>query len=325
MVMVMSLDDYIKKYGEVSGTKRYLGVQKLLKSRSATYASQPFVRFTREWFIWRYPEDGEDRFQEHVNKSRQSEENMIKRHGTELGKKKWQETVAKKNTVAIKRAKEGDDAVKDWYKRSGQTHKNTLENMTDDERAKWRSSQAEKRKQTVLERYGNKSKLEIYIQKYGEEGPQYYAEYLQTIFKAIGFSSEAETIIKSIIHDNPWLKDYTLYYRDSEDKSKKEWFIADRLGVRFYDFCVKEAKVILEYDGAKWHPTQEQVNEFGDELMEVTKISYKEKYAIDAAKRAKAQEKGFTVYTIRSDYTQTQVKVIIEQFIDQVRKNGRIE
>ena len=118
---------------------------------------------------------------------------------------------------------------------------------------------------------------------------------------------------------------YTLYYRDSEDTTKREWFIADRLGVRFYDFCVKEAKVILEYDGAKWHPTQEQVHEFGDELMEVTNISYKEKYAIDAAKRSKAEEKGFTVYTIRSDYTQTQVKAIIEKFIDQVRKNGRVE
>jgi hypothetical protein len=66
--MPMSLQDYINKYGEESGTKRYNGVQKLLLSRKKTYDLQPYVRFTKEWFVWRYPKDGLSRFEDHVNK-----------------------------------------------------------------------------------------------------------------------------------------------------------------------------------------------------------------------------------------------------------------
>ena len=321
--MVMSLTDYINKYGEESGTKRYYGMQKLLASRKETYKSHPYKRLTKEWFMWRYPEDGVTRWESFVNESKQSLENFIARYGQEEGERKYQETLSKKNTVAIKRQAEGEDAVTEWYKRSGDSHRARKKEMDTEEYNKWRATKSERQRKTKQERYGSKSKLELYIQKYGEEGPERYAQYLQKIFKSIGASQEAERMIKQIIYDNPWLSDYSLYYRDSNDLNKTEWFIADKSGVCFYDFCIKESKLILEYDGAKWHPTQEQVDNHGNEIMEITGISYKEKYQIDRAKRKKAESKGFKVFTVRSDYTQEQTQSIIKQFIEEAAANGR--
>lgn len=321
--MVMSLDDFIQKYGEKSGTKRYHGLQKALKVREESYKKHPYKRLTHEWFLWRYPDDGQERWEAFVNGSKQSLENFVNRYGQEEGERKYAETMAKKNTVAIKREKSGDEAVKEWYRLSGQSYKTTLENMSEEEYIAWRDKKAAKLKKTHLERYGNKTKLEIYIQKYGEDGPSKYANYLQKIFKAIGSSVPAETLIKQIIQDNHWLTDYSLYYRDSQDSSKYEWFIADKTGVHFYDFCVKEAKVILEYDGAKWHPTQEQVDQYGNELMEITGISFKDKFEMDQSKKTKALAHGFSIYTIRSDFTEEQKSIIIEQFINEVKNNVR--
>ena len=314
--MPMSLQDYIHKYGEESGTKRYNGVQKLLASRKKTYNSQPYVRFTKEWFIWRYPKDGLDRFADHVNKSRQSEENMIKRWGEELGKKKWQETVAKKNTRKLVADRFGSDAAAEFDRKRIEGIARYWDSLPDTEKIKKRRDAAEKACATKKERYGDKTKLEIYLEKYGDDGHIKYAEFLQTVFKSIGHSKEAEALIKSIIANNVWLSNYTLYYRDSEDKTKCEWFLSSKEGVNFYDFCVKEAKVILEYDGSRWHPTEDQAKELKNELMEIIGLTYSQKYKKDQAKLKMAAERGFKVFLVRSDFTEQQRSDIINEFIN---------
>lgn len=320
MGMSMSLQDYINKYGEESGTRRYNGVQKLLASRKKTYESQPFVRFTKEWFLWKYPEDGLDRFNEHVNKSRQSEENMIKRWGEELGKKKWQETVAKKNTRKIIADRYGEDALDEFKKKHKEGLKNYWNNLTDKERKEEVQSRTKKASITKKKRYKGKSKLELYLEKYGEDGHIKYAEYLQTIFKSVGHSKEAEILIKNLIASNPWLSNYTLYYRDSEDKTKSEWFLSTKEGINFYDFCVKEAKAILEYDGARWHPTKDQAKELKNELMEITGLTYSQKYKKDQSKLKMALDKGFKVFLIRSDFTEEQKSNIINEFVNYIKE-----
>lgn len=315
MDMPMSLRDYINKYGEESGSKRYNGVQKLLVSRKKTYESQPYVRFTKEWFIWKYPDDGLIRFEDHVNKSRQSEENMIKRWGEELGKKKWQETVAKKDTRKIVKERYGEDAADELERKRKESLANYWINLPEEERIKKRQSAASKSSATKKEKYGGKTKLEIFLEKYGEDGHVKYAEYLQTIFKSVGHSREAETLIKTIINKNTWLLNYSLYYRDSEDKSKKEWFLSTKESVNFYDFCVKEAKSILEYDGSRWHPTEEQAKKLKTELMEITGMTYGQKYKKDQSKLKMATNNGFKVFVVRSDFTDEQKTDIINEFI----------
>ena len=320
MDMPMSLQDYINKYGEESGTKRYNGVQKLLVSRKKTYDSQPYTRFTKEWFVWKYPEDGLDRFNDHVNKSRQSEENMIKRWGEELGKKKWQETVAKKNTKKIVAERYGVDAANEFERKRIQGISLYWDGLSEGERTKKRQATAKKASATKKERYGNKTKLKLYLEKYGEDGHIKYAEYLQTIFKSIGHSKEAETLIKSVIENNTWLLDYSLYYRDSEDKTKCEWFLSSIEGVNFYDFCVREAKTILEYDGSRWHPTEVQAKKLKTELMEITGLTYSQKYKKDQAKLKMATDRGFRVFVVRSDFTKQQKSDTINEFINYIKE-----
>lgn len=318
--MPMTLQDYIRKYGEISGTKRYNGMQKLLESRKKTYDSQPYARFTKEWFLWKYPEDGLDRFNEHVNKSRQSEENMIKRWGEELGKKKWQETVAKKNTAALLKASKGEDAAAEMARKRKDGINNYWSGLSIDERNEVIQARVKKTQATKKERYGDKTKLELYLEKYGEDGHIKYAEYLQTIFKSVGHSKEAETLIKQIIRSNNWLLKYSLYYRDSDDNTKCEWFLSSKEGVNFYDFCVKEAKTILEYDGARWHPTKDQAKELKTELMEITGITYSQKYKKDRAKLKMAADRGFKVFVVRSDFTEQQKSDIINEFINYIKE-----
>lgn len=318
--MPMSLQDYIDKYGEESGTKRYNGVRKLLESRKKTYESQPYARFTKEWFIWKYPDNGLERFIEHVNKSRQSEENMIKRWGEELGRKKWQETLAKKNTRKIVRELYGATAVEELEKKRKTSHRRYWDSLSDFDKEKKLKERGKKISNTKKIKYQNKTKLDLYLEKYGEDGHIKYAEYLQSIFKSIGHSKEAEELIKSIISKNSWLLNYTLYYRDSYDKTKCEWFLSTKEGVNFYDFCVKESKSILEYDGSIWHPTKEQAKDLKTELMEITGVTYGQKYKKDQTKLKMASDKGYKVFVIRSDFTKKQKTDIINKFIEYTKE-----
>jgi len=58
--------------------------------------------------------------------------------------------------------------------------------------------------------------------------------------------------------------------------------------------------------------------------MEVTKISYAEKYKKDQAKIKMAEDRGFTVFTVRSDFTEEQKSAIIEQFISHIKEKSNV-
>lgn len=111
-----------------------------------------------------------------------------------------------------------------------------------------------------------------------------------------------------------------MYYRDPNDSSKVEWFLSNKKGVWFYDFCVREAKSILEYNGSRWHPTSEQVEEFGDELMVIIGKSFKQQFEKDQLKLNVARDRGFKVFVVRSDFTMQQKSVIITEFINYTKE-----
>jgi very-short-patch-repair endonuclease len=314
--MVMTVQDYIDKYGNDRGVEKFEATQRRLAIRAQTYATHPYTRLTKEWLVWRYPLDGLTRFNNHVNKSRQSEENMIARWGEELGRKKWQDTVAKKNTVALVRASGGEVAVDAMHAKRKAAIDKYWSNLSETERQYHITTRAAKSSATKKERYGNKTKLQIYIDKHGELGHELYARYLQKIFKSIGHSKEAEILIDRVLLENPWLLNYSLYYRSSSDKSKCEWFLSSKSGVNFYDFCVREAKSILEYDGFRWHPTKQQAEEFPDELMEITGMTYAQKYSKDQAKIQMAEDRGYKVFVVRSDFTEQQTVEVLSEFIN---------
>lgn len=321
--MKMKLEDYISKYGVESGTKRYYGRQKILENRKKTYESHPYKRLTKEWFIWRYPEDGLKRFEDHVNKSRQSEENMIKRYGEELGKQKWQETLKKKNVVALLEQRGGTEAVNSWKEKRNKGFDNYWNNLSEDEKKDVIENRTNKAKLTKQKRYGNKTKLEIFKEKYGNSGSTEYAKYLQSIFKSVGYSKQCESFIYSLLQKYPILNNYTLYYRDGL-RNKVEWFLTDNNNIYFYDFCIRELKIILEYDGSKWHPTYEQYMDNPDEIMEIMGITIKEKFERDQKKISLAEKKGFKIFKVRSDMSEDQINQVIDELMKEVNKNGRI-
>lgn len=317
--MGMQLEDFIKKYGEVSGTKRFLGSQRAEATKKEKYKAQPYARLSREWYIWRYGEvEGIKKFETFASKSAHTLDNFILRYGEVEGTIKYNETVSKKNTVKIRRETLGetaDEIIKEQYRLSVVKRAETEKSKTEDEKKTALQKRRVKTRETRRKNGTDGKKLTIFIKKYGEiEGPKKYAEYLCTIFKSIGSSKPAETLIKNIIENNTWLTQYSLYYRDSDTK-KSEWFISDTTGVNFYDFVVREAKTILEYDGHRWHPTEEQAKLYGDELMSITGISYKQKYEADQKKIKKANDNGFTVFVVRSDMSASTQNEIINTFL----------
>jgi very-short-patch-repair endonuclease len=319
----MTVEDYIDKYGEVRGREKYDQMQRRLDTRAKTYSAQPYRRLTAEWFVWRYgEEEGTRRSEEHAAKSVHSLENFVKRHGEEEGRRMYEQTMLKKNTVERSREIYGDRAeeiIAERYKRSVANRRKSFDKMTPSEREAAASQKSQRISASLTRKYKGKTKLGVFCEKYGDhEGPVKYAEYLQKVFTKIGYSSEATCLFQQLITRYPVLNTLTLFYRDNSDHSKMEWFISDSSGVMFYDFVVKETKTILEYDGFRWHPSVEQVEQYGDELMEITGISYKEKYLKDLAKRQKAIDKGFDVFVIRSDHTEEEKGEIMTRFIERV-------
>lgn len=310
MDMQMSLQDYIDKYGEESGTKRYNGVQKLLVSRKKTYDSQPYSRFTKEWFVWKYPEDGLARFNEHVNKSRQSEENMIKRWGEELGKKKWQETVAKKNTVALTREKFGDEAVADRYKRQQETVSKQSPEQKED---------VKRRRNTGLEKHlsenvRGKTRLEFFTSRYGEiDGAQRYHATMKKAFHGPNrMSAPAKQVYCTLCEKLSQDKIDELY---CDIPGKQEFWLSESLNIYGYDFTHRETKSILEFNGSFWHP--EEPNE---SLHPVTKKTLTEMYNRDKRKKELAEENGFTVFVVADNMTSDEQKLIVDQFCARITK-----
>ena len=310
MDMPMSLQDYIDKYGEESGTKRYNGVQKLLASRKKTYETQPYARFTKEWFIWKYPVDGLDRFNEHIDKSRQSEENMIKRWGEELGKKKWQETVAKKNTVALTREKFGNDAVADRYKRQQET----VKKQTPEHKEAIKQKRFAGLEKHLAENVRGKTRLEFFISRYGnDEGLQRYHDTMKKAFHGPNrMSAPAKNIYVSLCKKLPSEKLEQLY---CDVPGKQEFWLSESQNIYGYDFTDRESKTILEYNGSFWHPEEPD-----ESLHPVTKKTLTEMYNNDKQKKELAERNGFTVFVITDKMTSGEQELIVNQFCSKITK-----
>lgn len=311
MVMRMSLQDYIDKYGKESGTKRYYGMQKLLVSRKKTYESQPYGRFTKEWFIWKYPEDGLERFNEHVNKSRQSEENMIKRWGEELGKKKWQETVAKKNTVASVKKQKGDEAIRERYRKQQETcNKKTPEQK--EKIIQQRKANSEKYFSDIR----GKSRLEMFISRYGEiEGLQKYHNTMTKAFHGPNrMSAPAKKIYAILCQKLPQEKIEKLY---CDVPGKKEFWLRESNKIYAYDFVDRESKTILEFNGSFWHPNQPS-----ESIHPVAKKTLTEMYNKDQKKKELAIENGFSFFVVTDNMSLEEQNLIIEQFCINILKGS---
>jgi len=306
----MTEDDYITKYGPTIGPAKYASKQVQLKKREETYKTHPYRRLTKEWFLWRYPDDGLERFTTHVNKSLQTEENMIARWGEELGKKKWQETLAKKNTVAIVREKLGDAAVTDIYARQqktvGQQHpelKKAIKQKRDAGLEKY-----------LTEQIRGKPRLDVFVTKYGEiDGTQRYHDAMKKAFHGPNrMSAPAKRIYDVLCQALPTVIMERLY---CDVPGKREFWLSKSNKIYGYDFTDRETKSILEYNGSFWHPVEPD-----NSVHPVTKKTLTEMYHNDRHKIDLAKEKGFVVFVVTDEMSPTERSQVLVEFCNRLTK-----
>lgn len=308
--MSKTLQEYIDQYGEVSGTKRYNGVQETLRKRAETYKKHPYKRLTKEWFMWRYPDDGLQRFNNHVEKSRQSEENMIARWGEELGKQKWQELLVKKNTVAIVREQRGEEAVAEWYKKRAET----MSKHTEEQKADRKRRAKEKMGKYLSENVRGKTRLELFISRYGEiDGLQKYHEAMKKTYSGPNRMSAPAKRIYDMLCSKLSPEYIDQIYCDVP--GKKEFWLSEPGKIYGYDFTHRESKTILEYNGSFWHP-----DEPSSEIHPVTRRTLAEMYETDINKKKIAEANGFTVLIISDKMTSDEQEIVVDLFCKSITK-----
>ncbi len=82
---------------------------------------------------------------------------------------------------------------------------------------------------------------------------------------------------------------------------KKEYWLANSTKYYYsYDFCLLSQKIIIEYNGSKWHPRKNRMSEqdYSDWVLLGTDLKAEHKESIDKQKLDKAIEFGFNVLEI---------------------------
>ena len=154
--------------------------------------------------------------------------------------------------------------------------------------------------------------LEFFVKKYGEkDGKNRYKDFKKHIGKA---SKESLLVFNPLID---WLKNHIdineIYYGD---KNSREFFIIKNSKTYLFDFTIKSLKLIIEFNGIKFH-----VNEnWSDETKKLwshpfKKMKYLEAIKNDQFKKNLAEENGFKILTIWSDIPVEENVEICKQFI----------
>lgn len=191
----------IKKYGEKRGLEIWNNyVEKQSKSNTYEYKKEKYG-WTKEQF-------------DEYNKSRAvTIENLVNRHGKELGEEIWNKYVEKQSHT------------KSW---------NYLVEKYGEEKAKEINSQ-------------KSLTLENFIRKYGDdEGPKRWEEYM--IKRSNPYSKISQILFDSI--DKHLSKKYTTYYATKNDG---EWFVKGKEQVYYLDYFIKELNICIEFNGNSWH------------------------------------------------------------------------
>lgn len=300
-----TLEEYIEQYGEDSGTKRYNGVLKSEAAKKEKYSKQPYKRLTKEWYIWRYGEDeGFRRYSEFVRKSTHRLEVFIEKYGEEEGTRKYNETMSKKNTrehIRNTNPENAEDIIAGWDKKKSEGQRIFWDSLSDIDRKNNINNKISKMNQTKMERYGAIDSHSIVKAKYGEEA---YLEYKKKLFPTVpGQASKWSLKLIDKILEGVDLGNAIIYYGCSE-KGLSEYHVFDNIANRGYRYDLviegRNGKLCVEFDGAGYHPTKEQVDE-SPNSMTLGKVTFKEQYDLDQRKEEIIKSYGFSVIRIRDD------------------------
>ena len=191
----------IEKYGEEIGLKMWDDyVNKQAKTNTYEYKKEKYG-WSKEQF-------------DDYNKSRAvTLDNLIKRHGKDLGEKMWDDYILRQSETK---------SLKWMIKKYGEekaTEINSQKSLT----------------------------LENFIRKYGEEeGLLRWEEF--SIKRYNPYSQISQTLFNML--DEHISQKYTTYYATKNDG---EWFVRGRKQVYYLDYFIKELNICIEFNGNAWH------------------------------------------------------------------------
>lgn len=169
-----------------------------------------------------------------------------------------------------------------------------------------------------------KNGLEYYCNKYGiEEGSKKFAERMKIFGSKIKedwkkqpwkrwkwgkrYSTASVNFFESIIESVPALLEYRCFFKENE------FFLHKDGAIFFYDFCIKDLNLIVEYHGIKFHPKTPDDTSW---KALYTDMTAHEKYHKDQDKLKLANDSGFEVIVVWED----EVTFKKAELIDELRK-----
>lgn len=266
----VTLENLIKKYGQEIGEKKYkIYCEKQAFSNSLDYKKEKYG-WTEEDF-------------KNFNKNRAvTLENLIKKHGLEKGKEKFEKYCNRQayagNALEYFIEKYGEEKGKEKYHKVNKNKAITLKNM---------------------------------IKIYGEEiGKEKYDNWKESLIKNINInvrSSKSSQELFWFIYNNLDNKDGILF-----KDLNSEYCIHHNNRYYFYDFVDESTKRVIEFNGEHCHPnknklTNEQWNLWFDSY---TKMNANEKYKFDQEKNNLIESNGYIIKIIwYNDYKSNQEKI----------------
>lgn len=277
---VLTLNNYISKFGEVEGTNKwdsYIEKQKLSTKRGLSY--------------WLKECKGDEDLAKQKLKEFQSS------HKEKFFNGKSQEEIDQYNR------ENSPWRIEYWIKRG--YSKEDAE--TEISRVKKESSMFCKERY-LKEGYSESESIKI--------ANDWWTEHCRD--NANSTSKESIDLFTPFIEELSKLDGICIYYGDKEN-GKNEWFLYDLDNSRyyFYDLTVmyKGRKFIIEYNGSAFHPNKERLNEseWKEWKQLFTDKSADEVYNDDSRKRELAIENGFEYLSVWSDCKEN--TEIVKEFI----------
>lgn len=278
-----------------------------------------------EYFKSRYNENWEVKYNEYINKIKKSNslERYINEYGYDEGNEIFKSICDKKDSMSfdyflIKNSQNYEKAKFEYYNRLKSVSINLcgfINRYGEKEGQKRYDENIIKIRESRRKYFDNltpdqrKEKYAITPEKIGQKR---YDEWLEKIMVPITRASkESEVIFRNVLSK--------LEYNDNDIyvgiDDKKEYFIRDGKKILFYDFVIKSAKIIIEYNGIVWHPKLENINYFKPIG---TKLSAIELYNKQQHKISLAKSKGFSVLEIWSDDSNN-----LEKCLDFIKNNKK--
>jgi len=272
-----------------------------------------FKRLSREWYIERYGEiEGNAKFEDFRTRSIQTLSNYQRKYGQEEGQRRYDEVISKKSQskerfIELYGQEEGIKKYEVWLKAKA-SKEYLCEKYGEEEGTRRYNTACNNRKQAlsnITKPWAGKPRLQYFIEKYGEEeGNIRYKKWYEGTQIPRNKSTKKALEVFKLLHDyctSKGISSHEVYYGGD---NKNEWIIwnEDQSIKHSYDFTIRQLKIIVEYDGAAWHPTEQQIieNPTG-KLPKGRFTSLKEKYEWDKAKIKHAEDRGWNILIIRSD------------------------